>query len=370
MQFDFFLSSLYFLTSHFLFFPKKCPHCFSKNFRKKYQNEKRIQFYFCRNCQKTFSFLKKMTLKCIHSGLDFLKIRGIPNSVFFQSVFLGIDGDNTDTRNLDLFGQTWILTFSPTPLGFCSYFSTPEGEKLFSVEKLSESAKKFQKLPPNELYVNVNFYGSFFAFSRLGLLDARKFVFDFVNEKIFSEKLVRADIAFDFLGMTPEQIFRLANPQRRVRSVFLGKDGNPETYYIGDTTRNPRVFIRIYDKKRDTLAKNKHRFYGDYLAKNESITRVEFECRSTALSEYGATFRNLFDSGFLSAFAEKLSRSPYLRLSVDFSKNQVVRIPQPNGVSGAVDYYAPRLISIADKLRALGADPVGILTTPAEWRGS
>lgn len=342
-------------------FQKKCPHCLSQNFRKKYQNEKRIQFYFCKNCHKTFSFLKKMTLKCVHSGLDFLKIRGILSSDFFQNVFLGVDGENTNTRNLDLFGETWIITFSPTPHGFCAYFSSSQGEKLFSIEKLSENAKKFQKLPLNDLYINLNFYGSFFAFARLGLLDARKFVFDFMNEKIFSEKLVRADIAFDFLGMTPENIFNLANPQRRVRSVFLGKDGNPETYYIGDTTRNPRVFVRIYDKKRDTLAKNKHRFYSDYLARDEPITRVEFECRSTALSEYGATFRNLFDPQFFSAFAEKLSRSPYLRLSVDFSKSQIVRIPPPNGISGAVEYYTPRLFSIADKLLALGADPIDIL---------
>ncbi len=104
--------------------------------------------------------------------------------------------------------------------------------------------------------------------------------------------LRRFDICIDILSPI-STILKGFSKLTQKGALFFGKDGNVETYYIGNkkSSENKRSLIRIYNKKEDIFKKWKNRLYQDYLLQDD-ITRVELEIRRELAQNY--TIEELF----------------------------------------------------------------------------
>ena len=103
--------------------------------------------------------------------------------------------------------------------------------------------------------------------------------------------LKRFDICIDLL-VPIEKLSRFFHPLSQRGATFRGEGGSLETQYIGEKkkSRNKRHIIRIYDKKKDIIAKGKDSLYHDYLL-HQDITRIELEVRRELAQTY--TFEEL-----------------------------------------------------------------------------
>jgi hypothetical protein len=110
------------------------------------------------------------------------------------------------------------------------------------------------------------FYGTYFA-----LPDIQGCLVAFLDWNI-PLAVSRVDIAVD-TNVPTESLWKWKNTQFRKNNVY--RDGESiETFYLGQKQNNKKFFIRVYNKKLDSLNKGKIFLFHQYLAE-ETVTRIE-----------------------------------------------------------------------------------------------
>lgn len=106
------------------------------------------------------------------------------------------------------------------------------------------------------------------------------------SRKKAKSPLRRFDICLDLL-IPIDSLLRFFTSSSQKWATFRGQWGETETLYIWDKkkTQNKRQLIRIYDKKKDIMAKRKDALYQDYLIESH-VTRIELEVRRELTRNY------------------------------------------------------------------------------------
>ncbi len=129
-------------------------------------------------------------------------------------------------------------------------------------------------------------------------LMTRKEIMFLLGEYFKLRKYKRLDICID-LKLWLDYLLTQFKSLDQKSTIFKGERWEMETYYIWEVknSKNKRQLIRIYDKIKDSKAKNKHRQYSHYFTE-DCVTRVEIEIRSE-LAKNIEKFEYIFDDTYL-----------------------------------------------------------------------
>lgn len=145
----------------------------------------------------------------------------------------------------------------------------------------------------------------------------RDYIKDFLKKYFVIEKPKRFDIALDVL-IPIDDIVNDFKYKKVTGSEFRGAGWELETLYIWQKKKtNKMSLIRIYDKKKDIIVKNKQKIQADYLLE-DSVTRIEIEFRAEMLRY--ENWENLFDEQFMrSLFFTHIRKNTTVFNSIVFS---------------------------------------------------
>lgn len=262
----------------------------------------------------------------------------------FHSLRIGLNETNTDYRSTEILGTAFVVHFGKSKFGDVLYFSDPyDSRKLFSVLFLSEAQKKIRRVDQDTASVVFTIYPL--------ALQKNEAWLSFFILCCESGNINRVDVCFDFV-LPIAKILKTFITKRKAKNQFTSPDGSIETQYMGrlERVKNRRHLLRVYDKNKDTLSKNKIEQYGHYL-KFANVTRVEFEVRAQTLRSFPLDPFRLGDPEYLFSYCKSLL-SGY---SIKWHTEKQILFPQIQKrqeeiqTTGKVDYFAPRLLSVAKK---------------------
>lgn len=128
---------------------------------------------------------------------------------------------------------------------------------------------------------SLTFEGTFFAIPEL-----LPFLVTFTKRFLNSLSVSRIDIALD-CSVKTEVLWKWKRTQFRFNEVIRDR-GYIETFYLGKKIGNKKYFIRVYDKKIDSMNKGKYALFHHYLSK-DIVTRIEAEVHTITAKVLGIT---------------------------------------------------------------------------------
>lgn len=191
-----------------------------------------------------------------------------------------------------------------------------KGHKILTITELTEDSHLRMNLGVMSDYI-VTFYGAFFSFVRLGLLDLNDclgdFVQDTINQKIRTS-VTRLDVSVDLTNVTQIDVFNTVDKKDPTKCKKWGgiefeinNDSiiqSGETIYYG-RSNDPQFHICIYDKFKRAKKFGVTDLYFDYFD-HKVVTRVELQVDGDC-KQYGVALLNLLDDQYiLNLFATKL----------------------------------------------------------------
>lgn len=265
----------------------------------------------------------------MHFGPDFIRLCLGPNGHsspvlnFLETIF---ELSHNDTNAATYKDFVWAdsaesveFSFRKTLHGDATYVRWDD-ENIFSIEKLREDSTFYQNIRGKYHYV-VSFYGEFFALPKLGW-DVNVF-WDFFENDIRHGRVQhcvsRLDICADLKSVTVKEISDgvIVDSPRHAKTFtpfnVAWETKEPETWYYGNTS-DKRWHARVYNKLVDIHKKGKEYLYPNYWGL-ESVTRLEIELKEVC-REWGVTFLNCRDIGFLLGIFEAHLETKYVRWNI------------------------------------------------------
>lgn len=199
--------------------------------------------------------------------------------------------------------------------------------------------------------------------------DLQRFFSKFWRHVGFKGRVTRLDLALDLL-CRPEEVTNAGYVTQFPRGAKFGFDertGECETRYFGDkASKNKRHLIRIYDKLKDSQAKEKLKLFGHYF-QFDNVTRLEVEIRSLTCKELNILATQIGDVDFLESLFRTLVINPngthFKALEhLDFSRTQKIKVNRDNvEVQMSRLQSSKRLLGMATNLHTAGAEPINYL---------
>jgi len=173
---------------------------------------------------------------------------------------------NTTNSN---YWELWDLVYTKKKAGHQYKYSISFTLKWYTVFSYVKWKKDIQ-IPT---YDAVTFYGTAFRLLEIEEIDY------YIQSYFDIKKLKRFDVCMDIEDPI-EKVWRKFKKPKQTWKIHLSPKWEFQWRSIGEynTSKNRRVFIRLYDKIADIKNSNKTKLYWDYLQK-ENITRIEVEIR-------------------------------------------------------------------------------------------
>jgi len=182
-------------------------------------------------------------------------------------------------------------------------------------------------------------------------------------------RLSRLDIAADYLVSIDDILGHVYDDGGRIsftgvttrgaNTSVIAPRGKIQTAYIGDRN-SPRGFFRIYDKKADTAAKQKHKVF-PWVLNHESVTRVELQLNNGYLRKL-KNFKTSDKAAIFNRFISDSRAVEFHRLQkfdAVLDLEEVQRVAKKRSVTGYERLR--RLANLARSLQAEGFDPIHFL---------
>ncbi|GEM_PF-2020821 len=203
-----------------------------------------------------------MKVKIFHIGIDYLRFnlcREMPLDDI-EPLFEGFS-DNSDQKFEQHFlGHTFNLTFrGDKQKQIIDFYHGPY--HVFCLVKYLENSISYT------VPYSFTFYGTYFSVHEI-----QNCLLTFLERNHLFMTVSRIDIAVD-TNVTTETLWQWKRTQFKADRVYR-KNGHTETFYLGEKKNNKKFFIRVYDKKIDSLAKGKFTLFHHYL-EEEVVTRIE-----------------------------------------------------------------------------------------------
>lgn len=306
----------------------KCPYCDGKDTKKRGKAKSGAQRYLCNNCKKSFVdtvdysdfYISTADENCLHAGVDYLRIAAAhyPDESYFDTLNINNDEEKKEAYDYHVrkFEEIWGL-FDVLNDTNSSHYTLELFDDEIGVSLTNGSYLKFmyndheimqfhkptgvvgQAMNARGQYWVIDIYGMFFTLC--GLSTKSYSIFNLKTLNFFCclaniNFTSRLDFCIDIAGLNVDEVVKKIKHKNKDICIFQGKNGKKETFYIGKkTSKNKYGIIRIYDKKKDIHAKNKHEFYPHYLNDERDVTRFEVELRANFLNECGFKPEDIFD---------------------------------------------------------------------------
>jgi len=244
--------------------------------------------------------------------IDFLRFCVTEDSHFLDSFFTGLSLNSNTTRFTFLNYVFDCVYFSTNGKQILQFFY--EGQNLFVLEK------NLGKGAVNYPYFFI-FYGAFF-YSDL----YPNFLHEFIATFKKNLKLTRFDLALDVQD-TVNTVLKSGVKNRLSKTTEFKTGKTTETIYLGSKSHlNKKHFCRIYDKKLDSLNKNKT-FLQSFYSNFDSVSRIEIQFNSQSCTNFFIQ-KNLFNkTHWLKLFDIVLlnKKSIYLNYlkNLDFNEDKI-----------------------------------------------
>ncbi len=248
---------------------------------------------------------------CLHFGLDYLVLYWTFKS---EGIFNSLNTTNSH------YWELWDLIYNKRQAGhqyqYCIDFNY-QGYNIFSYVK----GRKNISIPTNDA---VTFYWAAFRLLEIEEIDY------FIQSYFDVERMKRFDICMDIEDPIEKVWKKFRKPKQRWK-IHLSKKWELEWRWIGEynTSKNRRLFIRLYNKIQDIKESRKSKLYWDYLQK-KYVTRVEIEFRRELARNID--YRELYNIETLKSLFKN-----YLRKHTDIfkslSKDKITLYRKPKGLS-------------------------------------
>lgn len=293
----------------------------------------------------------------IHFGIDYLRLN-FPLDVTpktFEYFFEGLSA-NSPHKEVYWYETLFTVVFSSTAQKLILQFLY-NGAPVLCLEKITD-----QGIGRHYSYI-LKFYSAYFNFSDISNI-LKGYILAKYRDKL---KITRLDICLDIdysvddlLGVGYKTQFKVI--EKRI------KDGKLLTLYLGPRdSSNKKHFVRIYNKKADTLKKSKFNLYLDYFA-YEDISRIEVQINSQSCKQLKIGLSNISDADFLKQVFKSTcinESGTYLKAldTKEFENLEIIRREAPPK-SQILDQlkYAKVMLGYAQNLTNVGFEPIPFLS--------
>lgn len=332
---------------------KRCPHCSSEALKKDGKNSSGSQRMMCTDCARRHTekidysdfYISTKSEQCIHSGLDYLRLTAgkhcNPDLVINPDVasytdlkmqeiwglFELLNHTNSSHYNIEFLGEKFAVTKKRARQGEALHFSWQD-HTIFQFLRPYEGPIRNGMNARGQYWI-IDVYGMFFSIAALAVGENTFFKQEILQ--VFTslanvKYATRIDFCIDIHGQNVDEVVKRIKHKHKDVCVFKGKDDLIETYYIGKKkSENKYGVVRIYDKKKDIIAKRKQDMYADYMTRSGSITRFEIEIRANFLNEAQFKAEYIFQPQKLMDMFNTYTNSANIQSSVKFDGASQIR---------------------------------------------
>lgn len=201
---------------------------------------------------------------------------------FLNSLFHGYSLNSPQKYGVTIFGHVFDTYYSEWGENRKILYLDYLGDKLIVVEKFLDAGATNA-----DISYQITFHSTYFYIEELnGIVE------NVIRDYLPYISVGRLDIAMDTNVSVSELWLTNTTHFRNTWSKVVNKQ--VQTFYLGNKDKNPRHFIRVYDKKEDSRKKGKFHIFGDYL-REETVTRVEAQINVDSCKALGITPLNVLD---------------------------------------------------------------------------
>ncbi len=212
-----------------------------------------------------------MSVRLFRFGIDYLRYNLCAefSHNHFAYLFQGLSENSKQKFDVELLGfQFTFVQYVETKQKLILNFYH-DHYHIFTIERYLDMG-----IIQNVSYA-VIFEGTFFAIPEIF-----PFLVTFTKRFLKFLTVSRIDIALD-CNIKTETLWKWKRTQFRNDDVKR-TDGHIETFYLGSRQNNKKHFIRVYDKKIDSMKKGKFILFHQYLAE-DVVTRIEVEIHTITI---------------------------------------------------------------------------------------
>lgn len=228
-----------------------------------------------------------MSVRLFRFGIDYLRYNFCPefSSRNFDYLFVGLSENSKQKLKVDFLGHVFTsVTYLETKTLRILQFYSGNYHVLTLVQYMDVGLI-------TTVSYSMTFEGTFFAIPEL-----LTFLITFTSRFEKSLSVSRIDIALD-CNIKTNVLWKWKKTQFKKDNVYRS-DSNIQTFYLGRKLNNKKYFIRVYDKRIDSMSKGKFVLFRHYL-KEKIVTRIEVEIHTITIKVLNITPQAIL--GYLNA---------------------------------------------------------------------